>query len=631
MLRWDAAAVLIGAVLGILMGFLWGRIVSKDRSREFYRQIGKVSHSMLTAPDADFLTLYKTLIRETGRFLGVQFLGIFLSLSPLIALFWVFAPGFHHWRNSQAEVLSVHPAEDAQLLIIDKGLRRTFQEGRVSISALSRNGFGVSLSGKVVLVQDARANNAICPAGDLRGLLLQSLGFNVSFVDKAVFGADPHLIIVRPWRGDTNPLWPYLSDPELFLWAGMGIFSLLAMYLFSRRRGRQLQERQKRPGISFMDYLLVTIAFAMPGVFRRLGDKESHCFKKALGPIQIDRPIFVAGLARSGTTILLELLSSMPSVATHQYRDFPFVMTPVLWQRFTTIFSSREKNAMERPHRDGILITRESPEAFEEPIWQYFFPHVHRENISHVINEDNGDAGFADFFADHIRKILLIRNGTRYLSKGNYNVTRIRYLASLFPDARFIIPVRHPIEHVLSLVRQHRLFESYAEEDDRVPDYLCAAGHYEFGPQRVPICLEEGDSQRILDAWRSGREHVGYAIQWANVYRFVHELARGESAFADRILVLRYEDLCAYPVEMLTRVVNFCNLDCGSGIAAAASRIESGKVWTKDQDADICLEIWEEVRDVAKLYGYQFPISQSDDIGWVVEPSIRPTDRCKTS
>ena len=103
-------------------------------------------------------------------------------------------------------------------------------------------------------------------------------------------------------------------------------------------------------------------------------EKESHRLKKTLVPIRIDWPIFVAGLARSGTTILLELLSSIPSVAAHQYRDFPFVMTPALWQRFTSIFSSGKNIALERPHRDGIFITRESPEAFEEPIWQYFFP-----------------------------------------------------------------------------------------------------------------------------------------------------------------------------------------------------------------------------------------------------------------
>jgi hypothetical protein len=613
MVYWDAAAVLIGAVLGILMGIVWRRIVSRDRGRRFYRQIGGVFHSMLTDPDADFLKLYKTLILKTGQFLGVQFLGILISLSPLIALFWFWGPDFHQWRNSKADIVSVRPREDAQLLMSDKGRHRTFKEGQVPIAALSSgNGFGVGLSGDVVLIRDARANNAICPAGDFKGVLLRLLGFDVSFVERAAFGPSPHLIVVRPWCGDVNPFWPYLSDPELSFWAGMGIFSVLAMFLFSPRTKHQQEDRQKWPGISFTDYMLVTIASAIPGVFRWLGDKESHCFRKSLGPIKIDRPIFVAGLARSGTTILLELLASLPSVATHQYRDFPFVMTPVLWHRFTAVFSSG-KVAMERPHRDGIIITRESPEAFEEPLWQYFFPHVHRENVSSIINENNGDAEFAEFFADHIRKILLIRKGTRYLSKGNYNVTRIKYLASLFPDARFIIPVRHPIEHVRSLVGQHRLFQSYAEQDEWVPDYLRAAGHYEFGPQRVPICLQEGDSQRILDAWRLGREHIGYAMQWANIYRFVNELANGETSIADRILLVRYEDLCAYPREMLTRVFKFCDLDSG-GIEAAASRIESGKVWTKDLDQDMCREIWEEVRDVAELYGYHFPISRTDNI-----------------
>jgi len=261
---------------------------------------------------------------------------------------------------------------------------------------------------------------------------------------------------------------------------------------------------------------------------------------------------------------------------------------------------------MERPHQDGILITRESPEAFEEPIWQYFFPHIHENNTIHTLPAQGGSAEFADFFSDHIRKILLLRKGTRYLSKGNYNVIRIPFLATLFPDAKFIIPVRHPVEHVCSLVRQHELFLRYNAEDDRVSDYLRAAGHYEFGPQRVPVCINEGTCQKVLDAWQHKREHLGYAIQWAEVYRFVTEIAERDASFwADRLFILRYEDLCADPVNVLTRVIDFCGLDHGyDNIEAIASRIKSGRNWSEKLDSGVCREIWEEVSEVAELFGY---------------------------
>ena len=52
-----------------------------------------------------------------------------------------------------------------------------------------------------------------------------------------------------------------------------------------------------------------------------------------LAAIAIDRPVFIAGVARSGTTLLLNLLSQLPQVATHRYSDFPFLFTPVAWNR----------------------------------------------------------------------------------------------------------------------------------------------------------------------------------------------------------------------------------------------------------------------------------------------------------
>ena len=59
------------------------------------------------------------------------------------------------------------------------------------------------------------------------------------------------------------------------------------------------------------------------GFFRRLGDLESNIYRDILEDIAIDRPIHVAGLARSGSTVLLEMMASHPDTGTHRYRDFP--------------------------------------------------------------------------------------------------------------------------------------------------------------------------------------------------------------------------------------------------------------------------------------------------------------------
>ena len=65
---------------------------------------------------------------------------------------------------------------------------------------------------------------------------------------------------------------------------------------------------------------------------------------------------------------------------------------------------------------------------------------------------------FEEFYCNHIRKILLSQGGTRYLAKANYNISRMKYLSKLYPEARFVILVRDPPEHIASLIKQHRLF-----------------------------------------------------------------------------------------------------------------------------------------------------------------------------
>ncbi|MFO7905247.1 MAG: hypothetical protein R6U98_21465 [Pirellulaceae bacterium] len=79
-------------------------------------------------------------------------------------------------------------------------------------------------------------------------------------------------------------------------------------------------------------------------------------------------------MARSGTTILLEILASHSKVVTHQYRDFPGLFTPYWWGHANRLTSS---SPAERAHGDRLLVSAQSPEAMEEMLWMAFFPHVH--------------------------------------------------------------------------------------------------------------------------------------------------------------------------------------------------------------------------------------------------------------
>src|SRR5690606_23975462 len=106
----------------------------------------------------------------------------------------------------------------------------------------------------------------------------------------------------------------------------------------------------------------------------------------------------------------------------------------------------------------------------------------------------------------------------------NYNLTRLRYLRKLFPDARFIVPIRDPEWHVASLMKQHRLFSAAGAKDEKVRRHLRRSGHFEFGLDRKPVNLgNEAAVAEIAALWRDGKEAAGYAAHWAAIYGHVAE------------------------------------------------------------------------------------------------------------
>jgi hypothetical protein len=356
------------------------------------------------------------------------------------------------------------------------------------------------------------------------------------------------------------------------------------------------------------DYLLTALSQRLAPLLRQCGDLESSLVRRQLTMRPIDQPVFICGLARSGTTLLLNLLARVPGVATHRYGDFPFLWIPLAWH-WLQGRTARATEAVERPHRDRIYITRESPEAFEEPLWQFFFPWLHNETASHILDDTVEATDFATFFVDHIRKVLLLRGGARYVSKGNYNIGRIAYLGRLFPDARFVIPIREPLAHVHSLVKQHRLFTAYAAQDARVPVYLRAAGHYEFGPQRRPINLSTQRPERITDAWQQGHDYRGYAALWADVYGYVWQLSQNRPALAKRLHIVPYETLCQTPREVVAGLLKATGLyDAGAALLDELAHIQAPPAEETTLAEDIRAAVWSEVSEVASKFGYQPPI-----------------------
>ena len=211
---------------------------------------------------------------------------------------------------------------------------------------------------------------------------------------------------------------------------GTTLILCTAVWLVGRYRGRN----RPRSAYSGIDQMTHRLAFAGPGVQLTAADLEDRLFAKSIRETRTEPPIFITSLPRAGTTILLEALNVLPSVATHLYRDMPFVMAPMLWSRLSGMFR-KSSQLTERAHGDGIFVGYDSPEAFEEIIWRAFWPEKFHDHAIDLWSRNDINAEAFTFLDRHFRKIVLLRsNGIgRYVSKNNNNIARLDFIAKSVP------------------------------------------------------------------------------------------------------------------------------------------------------------------------------------------------------
>jgi hypothetical protein len=320
--------------------------------------------------------------------------------------------------------------------------------------------------------------------------------------------------------------------------------------------------------------------------------------------VPIRMPIFVCGLARSGSTLLHEVIATHPQVATHRIKDYPMLFTPYWWRRATA--NQRPQAPQERLHQDGVLVTTESPDALEEMLWMAFFPRCHDPAVSCLLGADDHHRAFESFYGRHIRKLLLAEGATRYAAKANYHIARLPYLLRLFPDARFVIPVRAPVGHIASLLRQHRWFAQGQRKHPRALAYMRRSGHFEFGLDRRPMHLGDGQRvRRITEAWAAGDEVRGLALYWDMVYGYLAQLLATDARVRDAALVVRFEALCTAPAETLRDVFPHCGLpDAESIVARHASAVRFPTYYKSPFSPEDEAIIRAETAGTANLWGY---------------------------
>ncbi|QDU41489.1 hypothetical protein Mal4_58570 [Maioricimonas rarisocia] len=355
--------------------------------------------------------------------------------------------------------------------------------------------------------------------------------------------------------------------------------------------------------VPWSEHLLSGVVATLPRLWKRLGNLETFALQQELADIRIERPVYIAGIARSGSTILLEAIAAHRCVGTHQYRDFPGLMTPVWWNR--ALSRQPVSPPVERAHGDGLMITPESPEALEEVLWMAYFNHLHDPDVSNVLGRDIDRADFARFYTEHLRKLLLVRGASRYASKGNYNFTRLAYLQSLFADARFLVTIRHPVHHIASLMKQHRLFVEGERRHPRALVRMQRVGHFEFGLDRRAINVGNAETiEEIESLWENGDDVRGWARYWAHLYGWMADQLKDDRQLAEAVRVVRFEDMCDDAAGELEQIRLHCELNADANMEAFAGQIHAPTYYRPDFTDRELEVIHDETAATAARYGY---------------------------
>ncbi len=325
------------------------------------------------------------------------------------------------------------------------------------------------------------------------------------------------------------------SDFEEFLFSlkgGLFLTVVALFYLTCRRFVVMLLPDSGSYG--FLSQLLHQLALGSKNIA-----KISFSFDQSVGfeagqDVKHDRHVFIAGLARAGTTILMRRFYESGGFCSLTYRDMPFVLAPNLWRRLRALTPPITTSKKERAHGDGLQVDFDSPEALEEVFWRVFCGTDYIQKSSLVPVKISSEV--TRYFVGYVNAIIQSKGSHaphRYLSKNNNNILRLHTIAKTFPNAILIIPFRSPLQHAYSLLRQHERFTKRNAGNRFEMKYMNWLAHHEFGGNHKPFLFDE-DEQANKDEFS-----LEYWLEiWLRTYRYLLRSAPRQAIF------IGYDRLC---------------------------------------------------------------------------------------
>jgi hypothetical protein len=249
--------------------------------------------------------------------------------------------------------------------------------------------------------------------------------------------------------------------------------------------------------------------------------------------------VIISGLARAGTTSLMNDISKIDDFVSLSYANMPFLLCPNIWAK---LYKPKNKELKERSHKDGIMIGLNSNEALEE----YFFKVKANDSYikdTHLSEYEISPEDYNDYLDYH--SIIKLDNRKIYLAKNNNFILRYKSVRALNDDFIMVILYRDPITHAASLMEKHRDYQKLQKEDPFVLEYMNWLGHHEFGENQKPFLFRNSEEYKQYD-----KTTLDYWLTiWINYYRYVSTISHPNT------LLINYDSYCKNPKETIVTIL----------------------------------------------------------------------------
>ena len=389
------------------------------------------------------------------------------------------------------------------------------------------------------------------------------------------------LVLLAPWKLAVQLPWSMLTTWSHVLSLSLGGTAGLVVPM----------GRQAVSGHAPLDQLWHRMVLNHPNVHLWLMRRDIAAWQRQGGT---PKPGFllITGLARSGTTSVLERLASSNRFHSLGYANMPLVLAPNLWKRF---YNPKGGEKRERSHGDGIMVGLDSAEALEE----VFFQAITRREYcasqaleTHDLTEDQHDTYLA-----YQGTALAAGDATdaMYVAKNNNALLRYRALRRMNREFHAVVMFRDPLTHAASLLAMHKKYCTMQSDEPFVLEYMNWLAHHEFGLGHKPFQFSTTtqlptEDPNTLDHWLR---------LWINHHQEVLALDN------HRLHLVSYEAYCAHPQAVLQAIVEETHMD---------ARMEAYPAYTKVRpvDHDASPALLEEARRIHQaLLAQQLPSIQS--------------------